>query len=142
MSDRAPCMPRLQIHAKAATFQKPIGSLPSGVWPVQTDVRAISKKPCSPEEANSSGRTARAPTTNIRNIHGEHTVAKVASLWKPRTARVTTTAPTASTTRTKRKSVGYQSSCGGIPNGMRTAEAETVIMQPAMIEYRQALTTL
>ena len=37
---------------------------------------------------------------------------------------------------------GYQPVCGGMPNGMRTAEADTVIIAPARMQYRTALSTL
>ena len=69
-------------------------------------------------------------------------MANVASRRNPRIAKVTTTAPTARTTSTNRKSVGYQLSWAGMPKGIRIADAETVIMQPAMIEYSRALITL
>ncbi len=83
-----------------------------------------------------------APATNISSIHGEQTVAKVASFLKPAIASVTTTAPTTHTASTKRQSVGYHSGCAGMPKGKRTADADTVIMHPARMQNRMAFSTL
>ena len=80
-----------------------------------------------------------APATNISTIQGEHTTANCARRLNPRMARVTTTAPTASTTRTKRMSSGYHFVCAGIPKSRRTAEADTVIIAPARMQYMIAL---
>ena len=148
MSESPPCIARLQIQANAAIFQKPIGGLPSGVRPVHTTRSASVKKsstldtPASPACCASAGSATTAPAMNIRNIHGEQTLENAASFLKPAIARPTTTAPTTMTTATNRMSSGYQWTCGGMPNGMRTADAETVIMQPARMQNSTALSRL
>jgi len=88
------------------------------------------------------GSMARAPAMNITNIHGEQNSANWASFLNPQIASVTTTAPTTRTTNTNLMSVGYHSTWSGMPNGMRIAEAETVIIAPARMQYMMALSTL
>ena len=57
-------------------------------------------------------------------------------------ATPTTTAPTTNTMNTNRMSSGYHFVCGAIPNGMRIAEADTVIIVPERMQNRNALSTL
>src|SRR5687768_16207858 len=105
MSERTPCIARLQIQAKAVIFQNPSGALPSGVRPLQTAF-AIAEKDESPVLAVITGIITAAPSRNMLNINGEHQLENVAKLLNPKVASVTTTAPTAITTATNRQSVG------------------------------------
>ena len=145
MSERPTCIARLQIQAKATTCQKPSPPDACSEAPFQIVWLAIVQRSARPSilpsgrTAASGGSMTIAPATNIRNIQGEQTTANWASRLKPRMARVTTTAPTASTTRTKRMSSGYHFVCAGMPKSRRTAEAETVIIAPARMQYMTAL---
>lgn len=87
-------------------------------------------------------RAARPPAMNMATIHGEQIEANCASRSKPQTAKVTTTAPTQRTRMTKETCVGYQRVSAAMPRGMRTAEAETVIMAPARIQWSTPLRML
>ena len=57
-------------------------------------------------------------------------------------AIVTTTAPTSRATSTKLQSVGYQFTCRGISKRTLTADAGTVIIDPARIENSAPFATL
>ena len=65
---------------------------------------------------------------NMVNNQGAQIREKLETALKPYIATKTTITPTASTTATKAKLVGYQFNCAGIFNAKRTAVADTVII--------------